>query len=142
MHGLVALLAGLSCCIAAKPAPPPPTDAVVVRVNQVGYPASATKRAYVMSTTSEAGVAFSVKNASGAVVYTGTVGASLGAWSNAYGFVQPVDFDAITTAGTYAISVGTASSPAFRIDTGQNVYATPLANGLFFYQSERDGPEY
>jgi endoglucanase len=142
MHGLVAILAGLSCCIAAKPAPPPPTDAVVVRVNQVGYPASATKRAYVMSTASEAGVAFSVKNASGAVVYTGTVGASLGAWSNAYGFVQPVDFDAITTAGTYTISVGAATSPAFKIDTGQNVYTTPLANGLFFYQSERDGPNY
>src|SRR5215208_718079 len=143
MHGVVALLAGLSCCIAGKQAPkPPPTPVAVVRVNQVGYPASAAKRAYVMSTASEAGAAFNVKNASGAVVYTGTVGASLGAWSNTYAFVQPVDFDAVTTAGTYTISVGTDSLPRLKIDTGQNVYATPLANGLFFYQSERDGPNF
>ena len=143
MHALVALLAGLSCCIAAKPAPPPAT--AFVRVNQVGYPASATKRAYVMSSTSEAGAAFSVKNAAGTVVYTGTVGANLGAWSGAYPFVQPLDFDAVATTGTYTISVAAplaATSPAFRIDTGQNVYATPIANGLFFYQTERDGPNY
>jgi endoglucanase len=143
MNGLVALLAGLSCCVAAKPAPPPAT--AFVRVNQVGYPATATKRAYVMSSASEAGAAFSVKNAAGTVVYTGTVGANLGAWSGAYPFVQPLDFDAVATTGTYTISVAAplaATSPAFRIDTGQNVYATPLANGLFFYQTERDGPNY
>jgi endoglucanase len=143
MNGLVALLAGLSCCVAAKPAPPPAT--AFVRVNQVGYPATATKRAYVMSSASEAGAAFSVKNAAGTVVYTGTVGANLGAWSGAYPFVQPLDFDAVATTGTYTISVAAplaATSPAFRIDTGQNVYATPIANGLFFYQTERDGPNY
>ena len=143
MNGLVALLAGLSCCVAAKPAPPPAT--AFVRVNQVGYPATATKRAYLMSSASEAGAAFSVKNAAGTVVYTGTVGANLGAWSGAYPFVQPLDFDAVATTGTYTISVAAplaATSPAFRIDTGQNVYATPLANGLFFYQTERDGPNY
>jgi endoglucanase len=143
MNGLVALLAGLSCCVAAKPAPPPAT--AFVRVNQVGYPATATKRAYVMSSASEVGAAFSVKNAAGTVVYTGTVGANLGAWSGAYPFVQPLDFDAVATTGTYTISVAAplaATSPAFRIDTGQNVYATPIANGLFFYQTERDGPNY
>src|SRR4249920_1137396 len=103
MHGVAAFLVGLSCCVAAKPAPPPAT--AFVRVNQVGYPASATKRAYVMSSTSEAGAAFSVKNAAGTVVYTGTVGANLGAWSSAYPFVQPIDFDAVATTGTYTISV-------------------------------------
>src|SRR5919204_684905 len=142
MHAVAAVLAGLSCCTAPKA--PPPASAFV-RVNQVGYPAAVTKRAYVMSTASEAGAAFSVANAAGTVVYTGTVGANLGAWSTAYPFVQPVDFEAVTKAGTYTISVAApiaTTSPAFRIDTGQNVYATPLANGLFFYQSERDGPNY
>jgi endoglucanase len=142
MHGAVALFAGLSCCIAAKPAPPPAATATFVRVNQVGYPASAAKRAYVMSTAAQAGMAFSVKSSSGAVVYTGTVGASLGSWSTTYKFVQPADFDALTTTGTYTISVGSANSPPFRIDTGQNLYATPIANGLSFYQTERDGPNY
>jgi endoglucanase len=142
MHGAVALFAGLSCCIAAKPAPPPAATATFVRVNQVGYPASAAKRAYVMSTAAQAGMAFSVKSSSGAVVYTGTVGASLGSWSTTYKFVQPADFDALTTTGTYTISVGSANSPPFRIDTGHNLYATPIANGLSFYQTERDGPNY
>jgi endoglucanase len=140
MHAVAVVLAGLSCCLAPK-APPPPASAFV-RVNQVGYPAAATKRAYVMSGTNATGTAFNVKNAAGTVVYSGTVGANLGSWSSAYQFVEPLDFDAVTTAGTYTISVGTATSPPFRIDTGPNVYATPLANGLFFYQSERDGPNY
>jgi endoglucanase len=142
MHAVAAVLAGLSCCIAPK-TPPPAT--AFVRVNQVGYPAAATKRGYVMSSASEVGAAFSVKDASGTVVYAGTVGANLGAWSNAYPFVQPVDLDAVATPGTYTISVDSpivATSPAFRIDAGQNVYTTALANGLFFYQSERDGPNY
>jgi endoglucanase len=143
MHAVAAVLAGLSCCVAAKPAPPPAT--AFVRVNQVGYPASATKRAYVMSSVSTAGVAFSVKDAAGTIVYTGTVGASLGAWSTAFPFVQPLDFDAVVAPGTYTVSLApttSASSPAFRIDSGQNVYSTPIANGLFFYQSQRDGPNY
>lgn len=144
MHAVAAVLAGLVCCAAPKAPTPPPVTAFV-RVNQVGYPTTAAKRAYVMSTASAAGSAFSVENAAGAVVYTGTVGASLGAWNSTYAYVQPVDFDTVTTAGTYTISIATpaaATSPPFKIDTGQNVYATPLANGLFFYQSERDGPNY
>jgi endoglucanase len=35
-----------------------------------------------------------------------------------------------------------ASSPSFAINTGANVYSGALANSLFFYQSERDGPNY
>ena len=140
MHAVAAVLVGLSCCIAPK-APPPPASAFV-RVNQLGYPAAATKRAYLMSTANQAGAAFSVKNGSGTVVYSGTVGVSLGTWSSTYKFVQPLDFDTLSTAGTYTISVASATSPPFKIDTGQNVYATAIANGLFFYQTERDGPNY
>jgi endoglucanase len=144
MHAVAAVVAGLMCCVAPN-APTQPPATAFVRVNQVGYPAGAAKRAYVMSSVSAAGSAFSIKNASGAAVYTGTVGTSLGAWNSTYAYVQPVDFDTLTTAGAYTISITTpapATSPAFKIDTGQNVYATPLANGLFFYQSERDGPNY
>src|SRR5439155_12049279 len=59
--------------------------------------------------------------------------------------VHPIDFDGVTTTGLYTISVSgpmNASSPAFRIDTGPNVYGGALANSLFFYQSERDGPNF
>jgi endoglucanase len=59
--------------------------------------------------------------------------------------VYALDFDAVATAGSYTISVSgpvPATSPAFRVDTGQNVYAGPLANALSFYQTERDGPDF
>jgi endoglucanase len=140
MHVVAAVLAGFACCLA--PNAPAAAPSAFVRVNQVGYPASATKRAYLMSTVDRSGTAFSVKNNSGAVVYTGTVGTRVGNWSSVYRYVQPLDFDPVTAAGTYSVSVGSAASPSFKIDSGQNVYATPIANGLSFYQTERDGPNY
>src|SRR5205807_4117629 len=45
----------------------------------------------------------------------------------------------------YTISVAgpiPAQSPAFRIGTAANVYSGALANSLFFYQTERDGPGF
>jgi endoglucanase len=120
-------------------------NSAFVRVNQVGYPTGAAKRAYLMSSVEEIGATFSVKNASGATVFTGQVGASLGSWSRTYSFVYPLDFDGLITPGTYAIEVAgplAASSPSFKIDTGPNVYGDALANSLFFYQTERDGPNF
>jgi endoglucanase len=120
-------------------------QAAFVRVNQVGYPANASKRAYLMSSAAETGATFTVTNASGQTVASGAVGASLGSWSRAYPFVYPLDFGSVTTAGTYSISVSgpiDASSPTFTVDSGANLYATPLANALAFYQSERDGPDF
>lgn len=115
-----------------------------IRVNQVGYTSSATKRAYLMSSAAETGATFAVKNSSGATVYSASVGTSLGAWGT-FTSVYALDFDSVSTAGTYTISVASpvaATSPAFKIDTAANLYSTPLANSLFFYQSERDGPNY
>jgi endoglucanase len=120
-------------------------QAAFVRVNHVGYPANASKRAYLMSSAAETGAKFTVTNASGQTVASGAVGASLGSWSRAYPFVYPLDFGSVTTAGTYSISVSgpiDASSPTFTVDSGANLYATPLANALAFYQSERDGPDF
>src|SRR5919109_1777502 len=72
-----------------------------VRVNQVGYPSGASKRAYLMSSVDATGAAFTVRSSSGAVVFSGQAGGNLGSWSNAYSFVHPLDFDALGTAGTY-----------------------------------------
>lgn len=115
-----------------------------IRINQVGYTSSATKRAYLMSSAAETGATFAVKNSSGATVYSASVGTSLGAWGS-FTSVYALDFDAVSTAGTYTISVASpvaATSPAFKIDTAANLYSTQLANSLFFYESERDGPNY
>ncbi len=115
-----------------------------IRVNQVGYVEGTTKRAYLMASGAETGATFAVKNSSGTTVYSASVGASVGAWGT-FADVYALDFDSVTTAGTYTISVASpiaATSVAFKIDTGANLYSTPLANSLYFYESERDGPNY
>ena len=115
-----------------------------IRVNQVGYGSGASKRAYLMSTAAETGATFAVKNSGGATVFSASVGTSLGAWGT-FASVYALDFDSVATAGTYTISVASpvaATSPAFKIDTAANLYATPLANSLFYYETSRDGPNY
>jgi endoglucanase len=117
-----------------------------VRVNQVGYVSGATKRAYLMASASETGATFSVLNSTGATVFgPAAIGATLGSWSSSYPDVYALDFDSFMTAGTYTISVSgpiAASSPSFRIDSATNLYATPLANTLYFYENERDGSDF
>jgi endoglucanase len=115
-----------------------------VRVNQIGYPMNATKRAYLMSSTAETGGTFSVLNSSGTSVYSAAIGAKLGSWGS-FANVYALDFDAVTTSGTYTIAVHgpvAATSPSFAIDLATNLYAVPLANSLYFYQNERDGANF
>jgi endoglucanase len=121
------------------------TAKAFVRVDQVGYPTSASKRAYLMSRRGESGAPFTVRNAEGASVYAGTVGASVGAWSKRFKYVYALDFDSAQAPGTYTISVAgrtPASSPPFAIASARSLYEGPLANTLSFYENERDGPEY
>lgn len=120
------------------------TNSAYIRVNQVGYVAANSKRAYLMATASEAGATFSVKNSSGSTVYSAAIGANLGKWGT-FTYVYPLDFDSVSTVGSYTISVASpiaATSPSFKIDSATNVFSTPLANSLFFFESERDGPNY
>src|SRR5215831_9578452 len=115
-----------------------------VRVNQVGYPATATKRAYLMTATAETGAAFSVVNSANQTLYSSPVGARSGSWGS-YSNVYALDFDSVTSAGTYTIKVtgpAPATSPSFAIDSAVNVYATPLGNSLYYYQNERDGANF
>jgi len=117
-----------------------------VRVNQVGYVSGAAKRAYLMSSGVESGATFVIKNSIGSTVFgPAAVGANLGSWSTAYPDIYALDFDSFVTAGTYTISVSgsiAASSPTFKIDTAANVYSGALGNSLFYYQNERDGPNF
>src|SRR6266567_1636221 len=112
------LLAGQSGFAAAHPARGGNT--AYIRVNQVGYVGSSTKRAYLMASAAETGATFAVKNSSGTTVYSASVGTTVGAWGN-FADVYALDFDSVSTAGTYTISVASpiaATSPAFKIDTG------------------------
>ncbi len=115
-----------------------------IRVNQVGYVTAASKRAYLMASGSEAGATFAVKNSSGTTVYSASVGSSTGKWGT-FADVYALDFDSVTAVGSYTISVVSpiaATSPSFKIDTATNLFSTPLANSLFYYETSRDGPNY
>jgi endoglucanase len=120
----------------AKTASPP---RVVVRVDQVGYPTAATKRAFLMSETAEPRAIFRVVDEHGHTVYRGRVGRSTGAWSARYAHVYPLDFAGVHTSGSYTVVTRGATSPRFRIEAPRKLYAAPLANSLFFYEAERDG---
>jgi len=121
-------------------------NATFIRVNQVGYPSAGAKRAYLMSAHEETGATFSVVSSpDAAIVFSGTVGPSLGSWSARFGHVYALDFDPVAAPGVYTISLGgrtPASSPPFSIAAAGAVYEAPLANALSFYQNERDGPEF
>src|SRR5713226_5343520 len=115
----------------------------VVRVNQLGYVTGASKRAYLMSKGAESGATFSLNSGSTSVFST-AVGADLGAWGT-YLHVYALDFDSVSTVGTYTISVSgptAAASPSFKIDTGTNLYASALANTLSYFQNSRDGANF
>src|SRR5438094_9867330 len=112
--------------------------AAFVRVNQVGYPANGSKRAYLMASGVESGATVAVKNSGGTTLLSGPIGATLGSWSNSYPDVYALDFSTVTAAGTYTITVSgpiAASSPTFKIDSAANVYSTPLSNSLFFIKT-------
>jgi endoglucanase len=130
------------CCLSVLPA----WGAAYVRVNQIGYVSGASKRAYLMASATETGATFSILNSSGATVFgPAAIGALLGSWSTSYPDVYALDFDGFVTAGTYTIDVSgpiAAASPGFRIDSAANLYSSALANSLYFYENERDGPNY
>jgi endoglucanase len=128
----------------ASVAAPSASVTAFVRVNQVGYAAAASKRAYLMSTGLETGTTFAVKSGS-TTVFSDVIGVDLGGWNKTYQHVYPLDFSTLATVGTYTIKVTSpiaASSPTFRLDTGANLYAQALTNSLTFYQNERDGAQY
>ena len=118
-----------------------------VRVNQVGYEAASPPfRAYLMSTAAETGATFNVLTASGQPAYSAPIGALLGKWSGptlTYS-VYALDFT-VPAANGYTISVTgpvAAVSPAFPVEDPATLYPGLLLNTLFFYETERDGPNY
>jgi endoglucanase len=117
-----------------------------VRVNQVGYKVDAPKRAYLMSTQIEVPGTFTVQNSHGDILFAAPITADKdqGGWG-LFPHVYALDFNALTREGTFAIVVQgpqAATSPAFRIDEARELYSRPLANSLFFYESQRDGPDF
>jgi endoglucanase len=98
-----------------------------------------------MAAAAETGGTFAVKTSTGATVFSRPIGTSVGSWSTTYAFVYPLDFNSVSTGGTYTIEVSgplPATSPEFTIGAVSTLSSTPLANALAFYQTERDGPNF
>ena len=112
-----------------------------VRVNQVGYPLSADKRAYLMASVPAARAPFTVTDDGGRVVAAGVVGPDLGRWSPRYRHVYPIDFTRVRRAGTYVVSVGgpVSARAMVQVGAGAALYAGPIRNALSFYRVQRDG---
>ena len=117
-----------------------------IRVDQVGYATSAPKRAYLMTSAPLPRAMFRVVDSTGHTESAARIGDDQGRWSITYTHVYALDFNALERAGWYHIVVAVDSlhveSPAFRIDSPNRLYATPMANSLSFYENERDGPDY
>jgi len=137
--GVITCLAAAACASA---------QSAYVRVSEVGYEAGdGPYRAYLMSTVAETGATFVVTKMNGAKVYSAGVGSPIGTWSHsdklAYN-VYALDFKA--PAGTsYKISVSgpvIATSPVFAVDSPDVLYPGLLLNTKFFYETERDGPNF
>lgn len=136
----VIVLVGVGVCHAASSA--------YVRVSQVGYETgNAPFQAYLMSTAAETGAIFTVVNSEGATAYSGSIGALLGTWSNSKKLVYDVYALNFTVPGgdVYTISVTgpvAATSPKFAVNTPSVLYPGLLLNTLWFYETQRDGPNY
>jgi endoglucanase len=101
----------------------------------------------LMSTAAETGATFQVVNSKGKTVLSAPIGALLGTWSHSKSLAYDVYALDFTVPGgdTYAISVAgpvAATSPVFAVDHPAVLYPGLLLNTRFFYQTERDGPNY
>jgi len=100
-----------------------------------------------MSTASESGATFSVVNSEGVTVYSSAIGALLGTWGNSKKLTYDVYSLSFAVPGgdIYTISVTgpvAATSPKFAVNTPDTLYPGLLLNTLWFYETDRDGPNY
>jgi len=132
-------LAAVSLAAACGLAPAGAAASAYIRIDQLGYQVHATARAYLMSTAPETGATFKLLDTTGATIASGNVPSTSKLWKSFN--VYALDFTA-TKSGTFTLAVSgpdSAISPSFRIATPSTLYAKALANGLSFYQTQRDG---
>src|ERR687888_48136 len=91
---ILAVLSLLLIWVGPTTAAPAPGSAFV-RVNQVGYPSAASKRAYLLSSVDQSGASFTVTSSTGTTVLSAPIGARLGSWSSGFSNVYALDFDAV-----------------------------------------------
>ena len=140
---LLGALAGGALLATLGAAPAAAAVSGVIRVDQVGFAPGESKHAYLMTKARVGKASFTVVNAAGRAVLSGTVGAtSRGSWNAAYPAVYAIDLSPLTRPGTYRIRVGggaVAVSPSFRVERAANLYGALVRDGVTFFQTQRDG---
>jgi endoglucanase len=114
-----------------------------VRANQVGYPSSGPKTAFVMLARPVSTVSFEITTPYG-VAYRGMSSDDVGSWNSAYRAVYQLTFSAVQAPGVYQVRVlspAVAVSPSFVIGSGPQLYGQLVDNAVQYYTSERDGPD-
>src|SRR5579863_55990 len=114
----------------------------MVRVNQVGYPETGAKIAFVMLSAPARSVSFALEGPHGSVYLAGRSTDDLGFWSSRYRAVFEISFSRFEHPGTYRIALtapARAVSPIFRIASPQALYTRLVTNGVRYFTSERDG---
>ena len=146
MRQTTILTAAALCCLALSR--PGTAAEAFVRVSQVGYETGhAPHRAYLMSTATATGASFRVLDAEGKAVYLAAVGTLLGTWAHSQQVtyqVYALDFN-VPEGLQYSITVSgpvKAQSPHFAVASPETLYSGLLLNSKFFYETERDGPNY
>ncbi len=110
-----------------------------VRVNQVGYVQDRAKQAFLLSTADHAGETFDLVGDGNVVAFSGTIGADRGSWNNRFAHVNQIDFDGFNDPGVYVLKAAGATSPAFQVGTGAQLYAPLVSNALLYFLAQRDG---
>ena len=139
----VAVSAGLAAAVIPLTTAQAASVTGELRTDQVGYANHDTKIAYLMAGKAVSGETYRVLDSHGRTVAQGAVGkASRGSWNAAYPDVYPVDFSRVTRSGSYRVVVSgpvKASSDSFRVESSSALYGTLVADGVNFYQNQRDG---
>ena len=117
-----------------------------MRVNQVGYPATASKRAYLMTSGAASTASFAVRERRRHRRLTAAVGAQLGSWSTELPQRLRARLPASPPPARYTIAVtgpvaGRLAELQDRHRHGAST-AAPWRNALSYYQAPRDGAGY
>jgi endoglucanase len=134
-----AVLAVAAIALAAGCAPAPARADAFLRVDQVGYPPAAPKRALLMSSR-PARSAFRVVDAAGQTVLSGRAGRRLDGWSAAFPYVYALVLDRLTRPGTYRVVAAGVTSPPFAVEPAGDLYVPLLRNAVAYFRAHRAGP--
>src|SRR5262249_60598708 len=113
-----------------------PADSVNLRVNQIGYLPGASKIGLAMSNDNLAGRTFTVVNANGAVVFSGTTGKDRGSYGS-FPHVYELNFTSLGSPGRYRLDLGGSRSQPFTV--GMDAYRPLVSLTLQFFRVQRCG---